>query len=403
MAASSNCSRAAIAIMAGALVGLSSLSYSQQAPMTPADAFAAGSSAGKDTKAARRADITSVKGADIVNDYATTTPQSSYWNGGSSIADVLSGGASQISACDSGTSISGSRDKSHCEAVNAIAKQPSIKPPSTLTKDDPLIVKGDAIASNPEAVAGVMSSLYTACTTKTETTAPNKTVETCDEYSTTGEEKCISGQQVVVDPDHLYKCDDSISVVENTQCTVGRVIVVDVDVNYQCTKTSARLTSNDCNRVLSVEVTWHSNCVAGTWTRLLSLSKNQWDKMYVDLLCEPERVDGHVTVRAYAHGYTGACVGWQQATIPINQPSLAQFASLGPHWERACRTGFPVYHGAGSCDGSNNCTKYFYFGGGGYAWLYSGGGTTAFAKPYRYYTTDDSWANGCTTYEARAN
>lgn len=372
-------------------------------PMTQEDAFAAGSSAGKSNTATMKATISETKGTEIIGDYATTPPaQSSYWNGGGSLTNVLTGGASQVTTCDSGAGVTGARDKNHCEAVNAIAKQPSIKPSGLIDKTDPMIVKGDAIVANPDAVAGAMASLYTACETKTETTLPEKTIETCDEYSTTGEEKCVSGQEVVVDPDHLYRCRDSVQVVEHTQCTVGRTVVVDTDVNYECTKTNSLLNTYNCNKTLSVEVTWHANCIAGTWSRLVSLSKNHYDKMYVDMLCEPERVDGHITVRAYAHGYVGACVGWVQATIPINQPSLAQFASLGPHWEHACRTGFPAYHGAGSCDGNNNCTKYFYFGGGGYAWLYSGGANANFAKPYRYYTTTESWANGCTTYEARA-
>lgn len=372
-------------------------------PMTLDEAFAAGSSAGQDSLSSLKSTISETKGAEIVGDYANTPPpQSAYWNGGASITNVLTGGADQITTCDSGAGVNGAKDKNHCEAVNSIAKQPTLKPVGILEKDDPIIFKGDAITANPEAVAGAMSNLYTACETKTETTSPEKTEETCDEYAVTGDQKCTSGQEVVVDPDHLYKCEDSVQVVEHTQCTVGRVVVVDTDVNYQCTKTNSLLSTNTCDKTLSVSVTWNANCIAGSWQRLVSLSKNGWDKMYVDLLCEPERVDGHITVRAYAHGYVGACVGWVQATIPIAQPSLAQFASLAPNWEKACRYGFPAYHGNGSCDANNVCTKYFEFGGGGYAWLYHGGAWATFAKPYRYYTTTESWGNACTAYEARA-
>lgn len=63
-----------------------------------------------------------------------------------------------------------------------------------------------------------------------------------------------------------------------------------------------------------------------------------------ELYCDPGRNDGYQTFRTYAAGLSGACTGWVQATLPINQPSSAKWASLAPHWERTCQTGYPAWH-----------------------------------------------------------
>jgi len=233
----------------------------QTTPMTAADAFAAGKSSG-DQAAVKSAfdSVTSAKGSEIIPGYsASTPPQSSYWSPSALIGPVLSGGAAKIAECD-GPASSDPKIKNHCEAVQALAKQPSLRPPNLITVSDPLIVKGDAITNNPEAIAGAITGIYSACTTKTVSLGKEKQTETCEDYATTGSATCEVGYEVKVDADHLFKCLDSVKVTANASCSVGRLITVDADANYQCTKAALEHQTLTCNKLVVVTATDRYKC-----------------------------------------------------------------------------------------------------------------------------------------------
>ena len=163
----------------------------------------------------------------------------------------MTAGVGKITSC-SGAPSSDPRIANQCEAINALNEQPSKRPPGLITATDPLIVSGDAITANPEAIAGSLTGAYSACTTNEVSLGKEKVEETCDEYSSTETQKCTIGAQVTVDPDHLYKCKDSKRVEANSSCTIGRVIQVDADANYQCTTTEKVHQQLTCNRTYAV-------------------------------------------------------------------------------------------------------------------------------------------------------
>lgn len=240
----------------------------QTTPMTAADAFAAGKSSG-DQAAVQSAfgSITSAKGAEIIPGYSSSTPpQSSYWSPSALIGPVLSGGVAKIAECD-GPASSDPKIKNHCEAVQALAKQPSLRPPNLITSSDPLIVKGDAITNNPESIAGAITGIYSACTTKTVSLGKEKQTETCEDYATTGSANCQLGYEVKVDADHLFKCLDSVKVSANASCTIGRLITVDADANYQCTKAEKKHETYTCNKTAIADVQYVNvgGCTPGTF------------------------------------------------------------------------------------------------------------------------------------------
>jgi hypothetical protein len=245
-----------------ALIGL--CSFTLAAPPTPAEiaaaqaaAFAEGSDAGATAAtAAIRSNVTAATGASVVSDYgAPVAGQSAYWGGGAGLLGTMTtGGVGQVTGCDDGTAVTDVKSGQHCEAVNALAKQGTTTP-FVINKTDPDYVSSRAIMANPEAVAGSIETAYTACTTTTETSKPDKTTETCDDYSSTEGANCSSGVEVTVDPDHLYKCLDSVNVTAAAQCTVGRVIVVDADANYQCVDTQEVHSILTCDKVTNVAVT----------------------------------------------------------------------------------------------------------------------------------------------------
>lgn len=234
-----------------ALFLLCFLPYIQvQAQMTQADAFAVGQATG--SRAANTSvfnNINAATGAAKVDGYSSTPTETSYWGTGIPLGPVVSAGVSKISSC-SGAPSSDPRVANQCEAINApLNEQPSKRPPGLIDANDPLIVSGDAITANPEAIAGSMIAAYTACTTNEVSLGKEKVEETCDEYSSTETQKCTIGAQVTVDPDHLYKCKDSQHVEANSSCVVGRAIQVDVDANYQCNKNELQPEIVPCDKV----------------------------------------------------------------------------------------------------------------------------------------------------------
>ncbi len=368
------------------------------------EALESGKTAGSSAVQSIYDGISHDQGASVIRNYSTTPPtQSSYWGGDhTAINPINASGTAKVAECDTGGTLATAEDAQHCEAVNAIAKQPALKPAPLVDKSDPLYTTGRAISANPEAVAGAIETAYSECTTTTETTSPEKTTETCEDFAENGDAKCSIGPQITVDADHLYRCKDSVKVTENTQCTVGRTVVMDKDANYQCAVSDTEVATHTCDKTLNVTVTWSSSCLPGTWIRLATISKNSYDKVVLELYCDPDRQDGYHTFRTYAYGLVGACTGWQQATLPINAPGRNNWARLSPHWDHACRTGYPAWHGAGSCTG-NTCTKHFEWGGsdGAVVWSFTTSANPVYTKPYNYYTTTESWIDGCGVLESR--
>ena len=223
--------------------------------MTQADAFAAGQATG--SRAANTSvfnNINAATGAAKIDGYSSTPAESSYWGVNSPITPVMTAGAGKITSC-SGAPSSDPRIANQCEAINALNEQPSKRPPGLVTPTDPLIVSGDAITANPEAIAGSLTGAYSACTTNEVSLGKETVEETCDEYASPGtSEKCIVGTKVTVDPDHLYKCKDSQHVEANSSCTIGRVVEVDADANYQCTTTEKVHQQLTCKKTAMVTV-----------------------------------------------------------------------------------------------------------------------------------------------------
>ena len=406
--------------------------YAETSLMTQSDAFDAGKTSGsRATVTNAFNNINATSGAAHVDGYSGSPAETSYWGRNTPFGPVISAGVSKVSRC-SGKPSSDPRIANQCEAILSLQELPSKKPQGLITVTDPLVVKGDAITENPETIAGAITGAYSACTTETVSLGKEKTTETCDEYSATGTEKCSIGKKVTVDADHLFKCLDSQHVQSNANCTIGRVITVDADANYQCDKNSLGHEFLNCNRTRNVNVTWSSSCVAGSWIRLATIARNSWDYVYLELYCDPARNDGYQLFRTYAGGLDGACGDWQSATLPINS-APAKWASLAPNWDKVCWTGFPAWHGAGSCNG-NSCSKTFSWGGSdpgvtgccdsanrqvpveycknnefGAAlhycpktWGFTTSVTPAFTRPYNYPVVTQAWTNNCLALEARA-
>ena len=241
--------------------------------MTQAQAFALGQSAGDSTERAKAtASVNAANATQNVGGFTASPPQTSYT---SSLSSMLTGGSTTITSCAGAGAANGSAaDKNHCEAVNALSSQVSKPNPMALQKNDPLLLQGKQITSNPESIAGSIQSAYSACTTTTTTTAAPFEMQTCEDWAQITTQSCRIGLDIVVDPDYIYQCRATLKVSQTSQCTYGRVVQVDAKHNYQCTASPKQVNSHKCHSyyTMSVSQSGDPNCPAGAQKRISSYS-----------------------------------------------------------------------------------------------------------------------------------
>lgn len=258
--------------LVGALLLGSALFCGQAAAqMSAADAFNAGKVAGGE---GARNDLhgrignSGAEGA--IRGYSTTPPAaSSYWTGNQTlVGPVVTGGTALADACSTGNLPSDPAEAQRCEAIRAIKKSIGDRSVygSLIDKSDPLIVRGNAITADPEAVAGSISGAYSNCTITTQQSDQVFEYETCDEGLVNGSMTCSIGQEVVIDADHLYQCTSTLATLSEGQCAVGVSVVVDPLHRYQCEKSITERSHRTCERNAIVSIQQVGTCTEGTST-----------------------------------------------------------------------------------------------------------------------------------------
>jgi hypothetical protein len=214
-----------------------------KAQMTPEEAFGEGKAAGAVENTEQiRGNLNDTKATEVLQGYSPTPPDnhSSYWGGGGTLlAPLVEGGSNKITECGGvGLESSDPSARMHCEAVDSLAKQPVNKPADLISITDPLIVTGNSIANNPEAIAGTIDGIYADCRTTTNTRPESVSLENCTEFSGAGTGSCKIGLEVVVRPDTVYQCKESLWKVEPGTCSYGHIIQASTQYNYQCSQMS---------------------------------------------------------------------------------------------------------------------------------------------------------------------
>lgn len=126
---------------------------------------------------------------------------------------INAAGAAKIEGCQG-------QNDTECAAVNFLAKNPGTRLQFNINPaTDPSLAAGKQVLSNPSALAEDFSeTTETACATRTENTPASFTNEVCNEYLTSTEEQCSIGQQVTVDADANYQCDEKTKEYETLKC-----------------------------------------------------------------------------------------------------------------------------------------------------------------------------------------
>ena len=108
----------------------------------------------------------------------------------------------------------------------------------------------------------------TACSVGQVVTVDSTTTYRCIERLRSNQpNSCLATRVVEVQADTNYQCIDQARTVANAACTVGQVVTIDPHFNYTCTNTPNAVTTNYCNRKLTVTCTDGPACsgVSATW------------------------------------------------------------------------------------------------------------------------------------------
>lgn len=188
--------------------------------------------------------------AALVPGYNTDPEQKQYFQAGQ--GSTVGPGATRVAGCVKQGDV-------ECQAVNLMRLGPETRPQFTITQSDPLLGKARSITGNPSAIVGDIFASYETCKTTSATVPPIFETQVCNEFSFNENKLCKTGWEVVVNPDYLYSCVETIQSQANRLCTVGRVVKVDADYQYQCQQSPKKVTTLTCEKSLIVTCTAQSD------------------------------------------------------------------------------------------------------------------------------------------------
>lgn len=220
-----------------------SLALAQTGQISYEDATALGGQVGSSLNPSVTRGITTQGGQDTVPTYGADPSQKQYFQGG--IQTPVGPGTDRVAGCTG-------QDDLECQAVNLMKQGPLTRPQFDL-KNDPLVARAKALNKNPTSVTGDIFTSYETCTKSIRELAPVFETQICNEFAFTEDKTCSMGQNVVIDPDYIYKCIETIQSQANATCTLGRVVNVDAKYNYQCDTNQGQLNNYTCNKILVVQ------------------------------------------------------------------------------------------------------------------------------------------------------
>ena len=297
------------------------------------EAFSAGGELGRSGNAQARGQVTGEAASTTVPNYTANPPEAALYGSG----DLNAPAAAAVSNC-AGASGSSYADQT-CNATNFSQTNPGQRPSFTIGPGDPLVTRSNAIANDPQAIAGNIAGTYSGCTTQTVTSPDVFETLVCNQYRTLEKQNC--SKVLTVTP------------VQTPGCSPGQFLT--------------RVTADPCPWCIDY-LAYDFTCGAGNYLmHVFTISKSS-GAVYMDLGSQyvpgtlntyipqtqgPSRVDGWFCYVTY---YSQSCSGAN------------------------CSIGAWFY---------NPCSGISYYG------------ANTFAMPTTL-AFKDSWDNQCVTLEARA-
>lgn len=297
------------------------------------EAFSAGGELGRSGNTQARGQVTGEAAGTTVPNYTANPPEAALYGSG----DLNAPAAAAISNC-AGAAGSSYADQA-CNATNFSQTNPAQRPSFTIGPSDPLVTRSNAIANDPQAIAGNIAGTYSGCTTQTIASPDVFETLVCNQYRTLETQTC--SKVLTVTP------------VQTPGCSPGQFLT--------------RVTADPCPWCIDY-LAYDFTCGAGNYLmHVFTISK--WNgAVYMDL--------GSQYVPGRLNTY-----------IPQTQ---------GP--SRVDGWFCYVTYYSQSCSGAN-CSIGAWFYNPCYGISYYGANTFAMPTTVAF---KDSWDNQCVTLEARA-
>ena len=149
------------------------------------EAFSQGSALGRSGNTRARQQVTSEAASSTVPNYTTSPPEAALYGSG----DLNAPAGAAISNCALKGEGSSYADQA-CNATNFSQTNPGQRPTFTIGPNDPLVTRSQAIANDPQAIAGNIAGTYSSCTTQTVTSPDIFETRVCNQYRTLEAQTC---------------------------------------------------------------------------------------------------------------------------------------------------------------------------------------------------------------------
>lgn len=338
--------------------------------LTADEAFTEGGAFGKANIGTAKSNITTETATTGVPNYAASDAASSHFMAGQ--GSLTAPATSGVIDCTStpGTADPDAHTHGKCESTRMLMNDPGKKNMMfPLDKNtDPLVVKRDAIKSDPDTYLGSLnvSGAYSGCATKTVKDPDTYLTETCNQYLMEGEESC--------------------------------------------------------NERLTVTIKTTESCVPGTWYGGFRLP---FPIQQVDIFCDMNRADGMIRLRFTPYELHGVCsVGYLDVPkAPFTVSDKVQYGVTGHtcdtdgcrdeygylnyevvtinHWKGSCTVKNFIGYEPGYIQGCSGDTCSYTFRAIDWRWGNQAVATAGFTLPKISVTETDFWDNQCAALEAR--
>jgi hypothetical protein len=178
-----------------------------------------------------KAGISTTQGTAIVPYYSGTSPQGQMFGNGQGITSAA--GMQRMAACATNPATGSAFNRQECEAVNFMARSPTIRPQFTVSRNDPLLTGSAATIASASSVVGsnTLGGTYSNCTTTNQTTPAEFNSQACHNYATADNNSCPITRDVQVQAAYNYRCEKSNAAQTNTFCTKNLEVTCQADAN----------------------------------------------------------------------------------------------------------------------------------------------------------------------------
>lgn len=254
----------------------------------------------------------------------------------------------------------------------------------------------EAYAQNPTAATAALRAKCTANPNDATCAGVNSGTQNRQKTYIRLDDKALAGRTAVTNPQAILG--DFSTTYNACTTTTPEVQSAAQFAEKTCSLDFTNTSAASCQKSFNILGSDRYSCTPGTWFSATTVFRNGADKMEIQALCEPTRLDGRRTYRVWAYGGKGSCMGWQQFEVDMNtstsDPWAHKVADLSPHWGGGCK-GIQVYEYGPGCQGGT-CTKSFHFVWPGREEHW---GTLSFEEPHMTQKAQEMTINACEPYE----